>query len=118
MTYPTPHMPEHRWSDSQYGALYTILERVPQAHPFLTDEGLDKEALLSASRYWDPWERTMVKAALALFDEYCIKKSGEDHVRLPDLVRDLDDGNLSAVLEAITIARGWRKARRSVPVGE
>lgn len=65
MTQPAPCMPEHRWSDSQYAALYTIVERVQRAHECLTVDGLDKEAMLSASRQWDPWERTMVKAALA-----------------------------------------------------
>jgi hypothetical protein len=117
MTQPTPFMPERRRSDSRYAALYTILERVQRAPEYLTADGLDKEAM-SASRHWDPWERTMVKAALALFDEGCIKELREERVRLPDLMRDLDDGNLSIVLQAITIARGWRKARPSVPVRE
>jgi hypothetical protein len=115
MNAETPWMPDHRWRDSQYGALYTILERVHRSHPFLTERGLDKERLLAASQRWEPWERTMVKAALALFDEYCIEELGESHVQLPELMRDLDDSNLGIVLRAITVARGWRKARLAVP---
>ena len=80
-----------------------VLTRVPFARisGAMDRFGIDFEGLLDTP--WSSGERVLVGAAAVLW-------TGDEGVRLADIVRSLDDANLIVVLEGIALRRGWWNA--------
>ena len=77
-----------------------VLARIPFARiaDSIDRASIDFDSLLAAP--WSSGERVLVGVAAALW-------AGYEETAVADVVRSLDDDNLSAVLEAIVLRRGW-----------